>query len=58
MIEFMPWYQAGEGIVRCEGDEGCGTLLLSGDTERHVKWHKKVEAIAAMDETRRVRGKD
>lgn len=44
MIEFMPWYTPGESdLVRCGGDEGCGALLVSGDTEMHLRWHKKME---------------
>lgn len=52
MIEFLPWYVTGASMVRCEGDDGCGTLLLEADAEKHVKWHKKVEAVAALESRR------
>lgn len=41
MIEFMPWYQTGAQMLRCQE---CGTLLVDGDTEVHVRWHEKVGA--------------
>jgi hypothetical protein len=44
-IEFMPWYEAGESILRCGGDDGCGAMLVSGDTEVHMKHHKRIDSI-------------
>lgn len=42
-IEFMPWYQPGSPLLRCGGDEGCGALLVEGDTELHTKFHERVD---------------
>lgn len=42
MIEFQPWYNAGQQLVRCGGDSGCGALLLDGDAELHTQFHEKV----------------
>lgn len=44
MIEFFPWYQAGQALVRCGGDGGCGALLADGDTDQHLRWHLRIEA--------------
>lgn len=44
MIEFMPWYEGGASLLRCSGDDGCGALLSSGDTELHIKWHRRIES--------------
>lgn len=41
MIEFLPWYGPGEGFTRCSG---CGSLVMLGDQETHVKWHEDVKA--------------
>lgn len=40
MTEFMPWYQSGSSLLRCQT---CGALLVSGDTELHSKWHEDSE---------------
>lgn len=42
MIEFQPWYQSGQQLVRCAGDDGCGALLLDGDADLHMKFHERV----------------
>lgn len=44
-IEFLPWYKPGADLVRCGGDEGCGALLMSGDTEIHLRWHERLERM-------------
>jgi hypothetical protein len=41
-IEFLPWYVVNNSMLRCEGDEGCGSLLMSDDVDRHLAWHRKV----------------
>lgn len=41
-LEFMPWYGTAEQMVRCGGDDGCGALLMDGDTSLHQKWHDMV----------------
>lgn len=56
MIEFLPWYQAGSDLVRCGGDDGCGALLVSGDTELHQKWHEKIKPAAILQIPPTVRG--
>lgn len=45
MIEFQPWYQAGQQLVRCAGDGGCGALLLDGDIEVHQRLHDRIEEV-------------
>ena len=44
-IEFMPWYEAGTALFRCGGDGGCGALLVSGDAELHIRWHRNIERL-------------
>lgn len=53
MIEFMPWYHVGSTLLRCSGDRGCGALVVSGDTEVHLRWHEEIgrsflEALEAI----------
>lgn len=47
-VEFFPWYEAGASLLRCSGDAGCGALLVSGDTEVHMKWHKRLDDIEVL----------
>lgn len=42
MIEYMAWYEPGTTLVRCGGDDGCGALLVNGDTELHTSWHNRL----------------
>lgn len=39
-IEFMTSYQAGVPLMRCGGDDGCGSMVV--DTDQHLKWHEKM----------------
>lgn len=39
MIEFVPWYQSGSALVRCQE---CGAVVVEGDTELHTKWHEGI----------------
>lgn len=41
VMEYLPWYEAGTQLCRCLG---CGTLLSTGDTELHDKWHATIGA--------------
>lgn len=41
-IEFLPWYQPGGDLVRCGGDDGCGSLIVEGDIEVHRRWHERI----------------
>lgn len=47
-IEFLPWYQPNQNMLRCGGDGGCGALLVSGDAELHTKWHTRIDYIEAL----------
>lgn len=40
MIEYLPFYQPGTQLVRCLS---CCSLVASGDTETHAKWHERIE---------------
>jgi hypothetical protein len=46
-VEFHPWYQPGQQLVRCSGDDGCGCLLAEGDVQLHMKWHEKVDRMTS-----------
>ncbi len=37
MIEYLPWYNPGEHVLRCLS---CGSMIGSGDTETHTSWHE------------------
>lgn len=39
-IEFLPWYAPGERMLRCEGNTGCGALVMTDDAERHKAFHQ------------------
>jgi hypothetical protein len=43
-IVYLRWYSPGDEMVRCEGDDGCAALIVSGDAEKHTKWHEKIGA--------------
>lgn len=38
-VEFLPFHQPGNSMLRCEGAQGCGALVMSDDAERHERWH-------------------
>jgi hypothetical protein len=38
-ISYVPWYQNGATMTRCEL---CACIVLSGDTEVHTQYHVQV----------------
>lgn len=45
MTEYIPWYEPAGQLVRCLD---CGSLLSSGDTELHSKWHSRVYLMQSV----------
>lgn len=41
-IEFLPWYKVNNEMLRCDGADGCGALVMSDDAEKHLAWHKRI----------------
>ena len=39
MIEYIPWYNPGASLVRCQS---CGAMVVDGDTELHTDWHSRL----------------